>query len=369
MKSSNKTTSFKGTKEIVSLSAIIIASFAFSTAASAEENYVRGHGNHSNHGGSREWARRESGTQNQQFQNRRQETAPVQTQQSENRTWQRPEQSENRAWQRPEQRPEQRQEQRQNREPVELSRPTPANPQPAPNLEAQRGRRDFNNRSNTRTEENRQYTERRQNNRNYQDNNRNNNSNWNNRERGNYDNRDKNWNNNRNENWNSNRNDNKNYQNRENQYSNERTYRSQNYRNYDFNNRRHDNNFYGPHGRWDRWDNRWGNARDYARRWGFDDYDPYRGWRRGNQWYARPYDWSDWGGWYGFFFGSNGLWGFSYNYGYDPYYNRYGNACQRVETEDWITGRRAVVSFVACRNSWGSWEEVYGTREIEYWLY
>jgi hypothetical protein len=125
----------------------------------------------------------------------------------------------------------------------------------------------------------------------------------------------------------------------------------------------------GPYGNWSRWDNRWGNANDYARRWGFDAYDPYQGWRRGNRWYSHPSQWSDWGGWYSFFFGSSGLWGFSYNSGYDPYLNNYGSSCQRVETIDWIRSERAVVSFVACRNRWGNWEEIRGTREFEYWLY
>ena len=145
--------------------------------------------------------------------------------------------------------------------------------------------------------------------------------------------------------------------------------RHSNYRHYEFQNRNHDHNRMGPYGNWQRWDNRWGNANDYARRWGFDGYDPYNGWRRGNRWYSHPSQWSDWGGWYSFFFGSSGLWGYSYNSGYDPYLNNYGNSCQRVETIEWIRSNRAVVSFVACRNRWGNWEEISGTREFQYWLY
>lgn len=159
--------------------------------------------------------------------------------------------------------------------------------------------------------------------------------------------------------------DNTQYGSRHNSYSSNRT---PNYRHYEFQNRNHANNRMGPHGNWQQWDNRWGNANDYARRWGFDSYDQRYGWRRDNLWYSHPSQWSDWGGWYSFFFGSSGNWGYSYNSGYDPYLNSYGNSCQRIETIDWIRSNRAVVSFVACRNRYGNWEEIRGTREFEYWL-
>lgn len=133
--------------------------------------------------------------------------------------------------------------------------------------------------------------------------------------------------------------------------------------------RREGQNYWGPNGNnWSRWNNSWGDPNYYARRWGFDAYDQYRGWRRGNVWYSHPSLWNDWGGWYSFFL-SDGIWGFSYsNYG-DPYYNSYGNQCLKMQTSDWQYGRRAIYSFVACLNRWGQYEEVRGTRNFEGWDY
>ncbi len=131
---------------------------------------------------------------------------------------------------------------------------------------------------------------------------------------------------------------------------------------------RNSNNYWGPNGRWSHWDNRWGDARAYAKRWGFDDYHPSRGWRRGNNWYSHPSQWNNWGGWHSFFLSSNGIFGFSFSNNSYPYYSNSGD-CMRLETTDYIRGQRAAISFLACANHWNEWEEIPGTRRIEYWLY
>ena len=156
-------------------------------------------------------------------------------------------------------------------------------------------------------------------------------------------------------------------------YSNDRrpvsppNYSNNDRRHFEFN-QRNGRNFYGPSGnRWTRWNNSWGNPKDYARRWGFDGYDARRGWRRGNTWYAYPWLWSNWGGWSSIFL-SSGSFGFSYSNGYQPY-GGYGDSCMRVQTRDFYRGGRAVVSFMTCDNGWGQWTEVPGTRRFEYWTY
>ena len=177
-----------------------------------------------------------------------------------------------------------------------------------------------------------------------------------------------NWNNGWN--WGSNNNNHNDYRrddNRNNNYSWNR-YDNNSRKHFEFG-RREGNNFWGPNGNnWSRWNNSWGDPNYYARRWGFDSYDQYRGWRRGNVWYSHPSLWNDWGGWYSFFL-SDGIWGFSYsNYG-DPYYNSYGNQCLKMQSSDWQYGKRAIYSFVACLNRWGQYEEVRGTRNFEGWDY
>ncbi len=180
--------------------------------------------------------------------------------------------------------------------------------------------------------------------------------------------RQSNWNNGWN--WGSNNNNHNDYRrddNRHNNYSWNR-YDNNSRKHFEFG-RRDGQNYWGPNGNnWSHWNNSWGDPNYYARRWGFDAYDQYRGWRRGNVWYSHPSLWNDWGGWYSFFL-SDGIWGFSYsNYG-DPYYNSYGNQCLKMQTSDWQYGRRAIYSFVACLNRWGQYEEVRGTRNFEGWDY
>ncbi len=126
--------------------------------------------------------------------------------------------------------------------------------------------------------------------------------------------------------------------------------------------------YWGPYGNWNSWNNSWGDPYYYARRWGFDEYHPSKGWRRGKYWYSNPSQWSDWGGWFSFFL-SSGIWGFSYDSGYDPYYSNYGNECLRLFDEDWYYGRRAVFSFIGCRDYWGRFIEVRGTRRFENYSY
>lgn len=128
------------------------------------------------------------------------------------------------------------------------------------------------------------------------------------------------------------------------------------------------NNYWGPNGKWTSWNSNWGNPYNYARRWGFDDYHPYKGWRKGNYWYKNPSHWSDWGGWYSVFIASTGTYNYNYNLNtYDPNYNNFGSDCMRVETNQWEYGKQAVYSFLACRNSRNQYEEVRGTREFEGW--
>ncbi len=127
--------------------------------------------------------------------------------------------------------------------------------------------------------------------------------------------------------------------------------------------------YWGPHGQWNNWNYSWGDPYYYARRWGFDEWNPNKGWRRGNYWYSHPSQWSDWGGWFSFYLTSGGLLGFSYDSGYDPYYSNYGNECLRLYDQDWYYGRRAVYSFIACRDFWGRFNEIRGTRRFEDYVY
>lgn len=127
--------------------------------------------------------------------------------------------------------------------------------------------------------------------------------------------------------------------------------------------------YWGPHGKWNNWNNSWGDPYYYARRWGFDEWHPHKGWRRGKYWYSHPSQWSDWGGWFSFFLSSGGIWGFSYDSGYDPYYSNYGNECLRLYDQDWYYGRRAVYSFIGCRDNWGRFIEIHGTRRFENYAY
>jgi hypothetical protein len=124
-------------------------------------------------------------------------------------------------------------------------------------------------------------------------------------------------------------------------------------------------NFWGPSGQpWSRWNNNWGDPQRFARQWGFDRFDYNRGWLRGGRWYANPSLWSDWGGW---------NWSFSVSSGYPayyppnaPYYQQPAN-CAQYRTQDWIEGRRAIVSYIGCADRWGQVFEQPGTRRIESW--
>jgi hypothetical protein len=126
----------------------------------------------------------------------------------------------------------------------------------------------------------------------------------------------------------------------------------------------HDNRgraYWGPSGRsWSHWDNSWGDPHRFARQWGFDRYDQYRGWQRGSTWYAYPSLWSDWGGWSWSFSAGNG------NYGQNNYY-RQPTHCATYRTQDWVNGRRAIVTYVGCADRWGQIYEQPGTRRIESW--
>jgi hypothetical protein len=134
---------------------------------------------------------------------------------------------------------------------------------------------------------------------------------------------------------------------------------------------RHDNrggsSYWGPSARqWSRWDNSWGDPHRYARQWGFDNYDYNRGWQRGNTWYASPNLWSDWGGWnWSFSVGSGGYGNNGYN-GYNQYSN---NQCTTYRTEDWINGRRAIVTYVGCADRYGRVIEQPNSRRIERWVW
>lgn len=148
-------------------------------------------------------------------------------------------------------------------------------------------------------------------------------------------------------------------------YDNDHNQKYYQYKDFNFG-KKNGNNYWGPHGQWSNWNSGWGNPYDYARRWGFDDYNPNKGWRKGNYWYRHPSQWSDWAGWYSFFIGTSGTWGYSYNQNYyDPYYSNYGSNCMQLQTSQWEYGRQAVYSFIACLNNWGQYEEVRGTREFE----
>jgi hypothetical protein len=130
----------------------------------------------------------------------------------------------------------------------------------------------------------------------------------------------------------------------------------------------HDNRgarYWGPSARpWSRWDNSWGDPNRYARQWGFDRYDHNRGWQRGNTWYSTPNQWSDWGGWNWSFSVGNG----GYNNGYNNggYYQQNAN-CSIYRTQDWVNGRRAIVTYTGCADRWGRVYEQPGTRRIESW--
>jgi hypothetical protein len=146
--------------------------------------------------------------------------------------------------------------------------------------------------------------------------------------------------------------------------------------------RRYDNNrsdnrgssYWGPSARsWSRWDNSWGDPNRYARQWGFDRYDYNRGWQRGNTWYSSPSQWGDWGGWSWAFQASNGGYnGYNngYNNGYSGGYNNYSNnQCAIYRTEDWINGRRAIVTYTGCADRYGRVYEQPNTRRIERWVW
>lgn len=139
---------------------------------------------------------------------------------------------------------------------------------------------------------------------------------------------------------------------------------------------RYDNNrgrhYWGPSGRqWSRWDNSWGDPHRYARQWGFDRFDHNRGWHRGGQWYNNPSQWSDWGGWnWSFSVGNNG-----FNNGYNGFnnhsnHNGFGNAnCGNYRNEEWVNGRRAIVTYVGCADRFGRVFEQQGTRRVERWVW
>lgn len=122
--------------------------------------------------------------------------------------------------------------------------------------------------------------------------------------------------------------------------------------------------YWGPSAhQWSRWDNSWGDPNRYARQWGFDRYDDNRGWQRGNTWYASPSQWSDWGGWSWSFSVGNG--GYS-QYGNNGYYQQNAQ-CTTYRTQDWVQGRRAIVTYVGCADRWGQVFEQPGTRRVERW--
>jgi hypothetical protein len=120
--------------------------------------------------------------------------------------------------------------------------------------------------------------------------------------------------------------------------------------------------YWGPHGsHWSRWNNGWGDPRHYARQWGFDEYHASRGWRRGSTWYVSPSDWSGWGGW---------SWSIVVGGGNNDWNNNYAyNNCRTYRAEDWINGRRAIVSYVGCADNWGRVYEQPVTRQVERWVW
>jgi hypothetical protein len=127
--------------------------------------------------------------------------------------------------------------------------------------------------------------------------------------------------------------------------------------------------YWGPSGRqWSHWDNSWGDPHRYARQWGFDRYDDNRGWQRGNTWYSTPSQWSDWGGWsWSFSVGNGGYNSYGNNgYGNNGYYQQNAQ-CTTYRTQDWVQGRRAIVTYVGCADRWGQVFEQPGTRRVERW--
>jgi hypothetical protein len=150
-------------------------------------------------------------------------------------------------------------------------------------------------------------------------------------------------------------------------HNDRRDYRRDNRRDFgQYNNR--GSSYWGPSARsWSRWDNSWGDPHRYARQWGFDRYDFNRGWQRGNTWYASPSAWSDWGGWNWSFSVSNG--GFDNYNGYNGYNSHSNNNCAIYRTEDWINGRRAIVSYTGCSDRFGRVFEQPNSRRIERWVW
>ena len=153
-------------------------------------------------------------------------------------------------------------------------------------------------------------------------------------------------------------------------YDNNR--RDERWRDNRYQNRYSDNRgaqYWGPSGRqWSHWDNSWGDPNRYARQWGFDRYDYNRGWQRGNNWYSTPSQWSDWGGWSWSFSVGNGGYGNNYNNGYgnNGYYQQNAQ-CSTYRTQDWVNGRRAIVTYQGCADRWGQVYEQPGTRRVERW--
>ena len=127
--------------------------------------------------------------------------------------------------------------------------------------------------------------------------------------------------------------------------------------------------YWGPSGRqWSNWDNSWGDANRYARQWGFDRYDYNRGWQRGNTWYAYPSQWSDWGGWsWSFSVSNDGYNNGGYDNGYNSGYHQQNANCSVYRTQDWVNGRRAIVTYQGCADRWGQVYEQPGTRRVERW--
>jgi hypothetical protein len=139
------------------------------------------------------------------------------------------------------------------------------------------------------------------------------------------------------------------------------------YRHFD----RRGSNYWGPSARsWSRWDNSWGDPHRYARQWGFDRYDYNRGWQRGNTWYASPSQWNDWGGWnWSFSVGNGGFTNYNNHNGYNGYNSYSNNNCAIYRTEDWINGRRAIVSYTGCADRFGRVFEQPNSRRIERWVW
>jgi hypothetical protein len=163
---------------------------------------------------------------------------------------------------------------------------------------------------------------------------------------------------------------------RHNQYDNghggERGYHNRGRRDYDRrDNDRRGSSYWGPSARyWSHWDNSWGDPHRYARQWGFDRYDYNRGWQRGNTWYATPSHWNDWGGWnWSFSVGSGGYNGYNGYNGHSGYNGYSNNQCAIYRTEDWINGRRAIVTYTGCADRFGRVYEQPNTRRIERWVW